>query len=82
MAAHAATWNGEHNDRDPERPGARIPDCGGDGASRVSGIGRATLYKYFPDVEAVLVAWHERQVAQHLDQLAKARDQAGDEGPA
>lgn len=44
----------------------------------VSGIGRATLYKYFPDVEAVFVAWHERQVAQHLEQLAKARDQAGD----
>jgi AcrR family transcriptional regulator len=44
----------------------------------VSGIGRATLYKYFPDVEAVLVAWHERQIAQHLEQLAKARDQAGD----
>ncbi len=25
-----------------------------------SGIGRATLYKYFPDVEAILLAWHER----------------------
>lgn len=24
------------------------------------GIGRATLYKYFPDVEAILLAWHER----------------------
>jgi AcrR family transcriptional regulator len=44
----------------------------------VSGIGRATLYKYFPDVEAVFVAWHERQVAQHLEQLANARDQASD----
>jgi AcrR family transcriptional regulator len=23
-----------------------------------SGIGRATLYKYFPDVESILAAWH------------------------
>jgi AcrR family transcriptional regulator len=41
-----------------------------------TGIGRATLYKYFPDVEAILVAWHERQIAQHLDRLAAVRDQA------
>lgn len=43
-----------------------------------TGIGRATLYKYFPDVEAILVTWHERQVTGHLEQLAKVRDQAGD----
>src|ERR687888_497233 len=42
-----------------------------------TGIGRATLYKYFPDVEAILHAWHERQIADHLAQLAQARDQAG-----
>jgi AcrR family transcriptional regulator len=41
-----------------------------------SGIGRATLYKYFPDVESILLAWHERQVAAHLEQLAQVRDQA------
>ena len=41
-----------------------------------AGIGRATLYKYFPDVEAILVAWHERQIALHLRQLAEARDAA------
>ena len=40
-----------------------------------TGIGRATLYKYFPDVEAILLAWHERQIASHLEQLADARDQ-------
>jgi AcrR family transcriptional regulator len=45
-----------------------------------TGIGRATLYKYFPDVEAILVAWHERQVAGHLAQLAEVRDQAGPAG--
>jgi AcrR family transcriptional regulator len=42
-----------------------------------TGIGRATLYKYFPDVEAILVAWHERQVGGHLEFLAGIRDQTG-----
>jgi AcrR family transcriptional regulator len=41
-----------------------------------TGIGRATLYKYFPDVEAVLLAWHERQIGRHLAQLAEVRDRA------
>lgn len=45
-----------------------------------TGIGRATLYKYFPDVEAILSAWHERQVASHLEHLIAIRDQAGDAG--
>jgi len=45
-----------------------------------TGIGRATLYKYFPDVEAILLAWHQRQITRHLGQLADARDQAGDAG--
>ena len=43
-----------------------------------TGIGRATLYKYFPDVEAILFAWHERQVSGHLERLAEVRDQSGD----
>ncbi len=37
-----------------------------------AGIGRATLYKYFPDAQAVLTAWHERQITAHLDQLTAA----------
>ncbi len=45
-----------------------------------TGIGRATLYKYFPDVEAILLAWHQRQVAEHLAQLAEVRDHAGNAG--
>lgn len=45
-----------------------------------TGIGRATLYKYFPDVEAILAAWHQRQVAGHLRQLATVRDQGGSAG--
>ncbi|MGH2704495.1 MAG: TetR/AcrR family transcriptional regulator [Actinomycetota bacterium] len=42
-----------------------------------AGIGRATLYKYFSDVETILLAWHERQIAGHLAYLAKVRDRAG-----
>jgi AcrR family transcriptional regulator len=43
------------------------------------GIGRATLYKYFPDVEAILIAWHGRLVAAHLAHLAALRDRT--DGP-
>jgi len=45
-----------------------------------TGIGRATLYKYFPDVEAILLAWHERQVTLHMEHLAEVRDRAADPG--
>jgi AcrR family transcriptional regulator len=45
-----------------------------------TGIGRATLYKYFPDVEALLAAWHQRQIARHLAQLTAARDTAAGPG--
>lgn len=45
-----------------------------------TGIGRATLYKYFPDVEAILLAWHERHVASHLEHLTAVRDHGGDAG--
>ncbi|MEU1596022.1 TetR/AcrR family transcriptional regulator [Streptomyces sp. NPDC005708] len=45
-----------------------------------SGIGRATLYKYFPDVESILEAWHQRQISDHLNELAALRDRAGTTG--
>lgn len=45
-----------------------------------TGIGRATVYKYFPDVESILLAWHEAQITHHLDLLAQARDEAADDG--
>ena len=48
--------------------------------AEATGIGRATLYKYFPDVAAILVAWHERQITGHLERLAAVRDQAHDAG--
>jgi AcrR family transcriptional regulator len=37
-----------------------------------AGIGRATLYKYFGDVDAVIAAWHDRQIREHLDQVVAA----------
>jgi AcrR family transcriptional regulator len=48
--------------------------------AEMTGIGRATLYKYFPDVEAILRAWHERQIDGHLGYLAAVADRAGDAG--
>ncbi|MGH3052745.1 MAG: TetR/AcrR family transcriptional regulator [Gaiellaceae bacterium] len=41
-----------------------------------TGVGRATLYKYFSSVEAILFAWHERQISGHLEYLATVRDAA------
>jgi len=43
-----------------------------------TGVGRATLYKYFSGVEAILLAWHDRQISGHLEYLADVRDEAGD----
>ena len=43
-----------------------------------TGIGRATLYKYFPDVESILLAWHDRTIGEHLQRLADAGDAADD----
>src|SRR5206468_4596531 len=43
-----------------------------------TGIGRATLYKYFSGVEPILLAWHERHVAEHLERLERLRDEPGD----
>lgn len=45
-----------------------------------AGIGRATLYKYFPDVQSILTAWHQRQIRHHLHHLAEVRDQQADPG--
>ena len=44
------------------------------------GIGRATLYKYFPDVETILHARHEQHVLEHLTRLRELRDQSDDPG--
>ncbi|HEX2028755.1 MAG TPA: TetR/AcrR family transcriptional regulator [Nitriliruptorales bacterium] len=42
-----------------------------------TGIARATLYRYFPDVEAIVAAWHDRQIAGHLRHLDQLRHEAG-----
>lgn len=41
-----------------------------------AGIGRATLYRYFADVDAVLRAWHQTQIARHVDELATIAERA------
>lgn len=48
--------------------------------AEAAGIGRATLYKYFRDVETILTAWHGGQIRTHLEQLRQLADQAGDPG--
>jgi AcrR family transcriptional regulator len=45
-----------------------------------TGIGRATLYKYFPDVETILRAWHAEQIAHHLAHLVAVRDRETEPG--
>lgn len=47
--------------------------------AEASGVGRATLYRYVPDVGAALSAWQQREVANHLQRL---RTIAADSAPA
>jgi AcrR family transcriptional regulator len=57
---------------------ARLVESGGplsitmSSIAEESGIGRATLYKYFPDVASILLAWHDQQISEHLDRLVRA----------
>jgi AcrR family transcriptional regulator len=46
--------------------------------AEAAGIGRATLYKYFGDIEAILHAWHARQIGEHLRHLTEVRDRIAD----
>jgi AcrR family transcriptional regulator len=43
-----------------------------------SGIARATLYRYFPTVDDVVAAWHERLVSHHLAHLRAVSEQHRD----
>ena len=45
--------------------------------AEATGIGRATLYKYFSDVEAILLTWHQRQITEHIEYLVEVRDRGG-----
>lgn len=47
-----------------------------------AGISRATLYRYFADSSAALLAWHQEQVEEHLSQLADVRGGVSDPGEA
>lgn len=63
---------------------SRLVDAGGlrgvnmQRLAEETGIGRATLYKYFANVEAVLRAWHGRHVDAHLAEIAAVRHGQGD----
>jgi AcrR family transcriptional regulator len=46
--------------------------------AEATGIGRATLYKYFPDVETILSAWHQRHVEAHLAELRQIQQRIDD----
>jgi AcrR family transcriptional regulator len=46
--------------------------------AEAAGIGRATLYKYFGDVESIVVAWHERHVRAHLERMRRIAQGPGD----
>ena len=46
--------------------------------AQATGIGRATLYKYFPDVEMILSAWHQRHVEAHLAELERIQERTAD----
>lgn len=41
------------------------------GIAEAAGVGRATLYKYFADVESILQEWHQEQIGCHLDHLGQ-----------
>ena len=45
--------------------------------AQTSGIGRATLYKHFPNLQSILTAWHERQVGRHLHELVEVGGRPG-----
>jgi AcrR family transcriptional regulator len=42
-----------------------------------TGIGRATLYKYFSGVDEILQAWHQHRITEHLEQLREISSRPG-----
>lgn len=43
-----------------------------------AGIGRATLYNYFPDVDHILLAWHDAEVDRYMESLKAGLAELGD----
>jgi hypothetical protein len=78
----------EHDDAEELHPAghAGLPCTGGRiGGRRLGQLllltgARGASYRHFADVDEVLTAWHERQVAGHLQQLTDVRDRAGSAG--
>jgi AcrR family transcriptional regulator len=50
------------------------------GIAQTAGIGRATLYKYFPDVQSILDAAHDQHVGEHVAELRTLAHSAADVG--
>lgn len=48
--------------------------------AKAAGIGRATLYKYFSDIESILIAHHAQHVESHLRDLDALRGESGSVG--
>ncbi|GEM49537.1 TetR/AcrR family transcriptional regulator [Deinococcus cellulosilyticus] len=45
--------------------------------ARETGIGRATLYKHFKDLAAILSRWHQQHLEQHLQHLQQTLSTPG-----
>lgn len=50
------------------------------GIAQAAGIGRATLYKYFPDIQSILDAAHDQHVGTHVGGLRALAHSATDVG--
>lgn len=48
--------------------------------AEAAGVSRATLYKYFADADALVGAWHRRQVEGHLAAVTEASGRRGPVG--
>ncbi len=45
-------------------------------------IGRSTLYKYYPNIEAILADWHQREIDRHLEHIRAIIAGTGNAGEA
>lgn len=45
-------------------------------------IGRSTLYKYYPDIDAILADWHQREIRHHLEHIRAIIAGTSDPGAA
>lgn len=50
--------------------------------AKQTGIGRSTLYKYYPDIDAILADWHQREIGHHLEHIRAIISGTSDPGEA